>query len=460
MSVVHSLWLGHVMIRIGRQQLRRACAASVLFAVVCLPGAAGAETQTSTGALPDGTAYRIDVPDPWNGTLLVGLDYAAGRSASSPQTQALLARGYAMAGTTRLVTGWEVEESIANQIATVDIATRLYGRPERTIVFGASLGAYTGAATIQARPERFDGAVLMCGGLAGAVGLWNSKLDALFVAKTLLAPGDVTLPVIGIPDDFATTARPAWLAMLAEAQETPEGKARIALAAVLAQLPTWSDRRKPQPALSDLAGRQEGLYDSLAGGPLPLTGQAMSSRNEIERRSGGNISSNAGIDYGEMLTRVSGSDVVREFYRQAGLDLEADLEALRRAPRVTADAAALTWTASGTWDGRLAMPVLTLNGVGDNISPVAGQQAYEAAAQAAGRAEMLRQVYTNTAGHCGFSAAEGVATVETLVTRLRTGQWGDLTDPSTINSLAESLDLGESRFISYTPEEFVRAAGR
>ena len=106
------------------------------------------------------------------------------------------------------------------------------------------------------------------------------------------------------------------------------------------------------------------------------------------------------------------------------------------------------------------MPVLTLNGVGDNISPVAGQQAYEAAAQAAGRVEMLRQVYTNTAGHCGFSAAEGVATVETLVTRLRTGQWGDLTDPSTINSLAESLDLGESRFISYTPEEFVRAAGR
>lgn len=460
MSVVQSLWVGHVMNRLGRHSLRRVCGASVLVAIVCLPGAAGAETRTSTGELPDGTAYRIDVPDPWNGILLVGLDYAAGRSASSPQSQALLARGYGLAGTTRLVTGWEVEESIANQIATVDIATRLYGRPDRTIVFGASLGAHTGAATIQARPERFDGAVLMCGGLAGAVGLWNSKLDALFVAKTLLAPGDASFPVIGIPDDFATTARPRWLAMLAEAQETPEGKARIALAAVLAQLPTWSDRRKPQPSPSDLAGLQEGLYDSLAGGPLPVVGQAMSSRNEIERRSGGNISSNVGIDYGEMLVRVGGADLVRELYRQARLDLDADLETLRSAPRVTADAAALAWTAAGTWNGRLEVPVLTLNGVGDNISPVAGQQAYEAAAQAAGRAEMLRQVYTNTAGHCGFSAAEGVAAVETLVTRLRTGEWGDLTDPSTMNSLAESLDLGESRFIPYTPEEFLRATGR
>jgi pimeloyl-ACP methyl ester carboxylesterase len=413
----------------------------------------------STGALPDGTAYRIDVPDPWNGVLLIGLDYAAGGE-RQPQTQALLARGYAMAGTTRLVTGWAVDQSIANQIATIDIVVKTYGKPTRTIVLGASLGAHTGAATIQARPDRFDGAVLMCGGLAGAVGLWNSKLDALFVAKVLLAPTDATLPVIGIPNDFATTARPAWLKALAAAQETPQGRARIALAAVLAQLPTWSDPRKPQPAASDLAGLQVGLYDSLAGGPLPTAGQAMSSRNEIERRSGGNISTNAGIDYARQLAQVSGSDLVRELYRQAGLDLAADLEALRKAPRVTADEKAVRWTAPGMWDGKLAMPVLTVNGVGDNISPVSGQQAYEAAVRAAGKSEMLRQVYTNTAGHCGFSAAESVAAVETLMARLKTGQWGDSTNPYTMNALAQSLNLGAARFIPYVPDTFVRAAAR
>src|SRR5690606_12927201 len=116
---------------------------------------------------------------------------------------------------------------------------------------------------------------LLCGGLSGSVGQWQSKLDAVYVAKMLLAPDDPNLPVINVPDDFATTARPAWLAMFAKAQQTPEGRARIALAAVLGQLPTWSVASKPKPAGWDLAALQEGLYDSLAGGPLPLIGQAM-----------------------------------------------------------------------------------------------------------------------------------------------------------------------------------------
>ena len=428
---------------------------ALAWAAVTLPAVAGAETRTTTGTLADGTAYRVDVPDPWNGILLVGLDYAAGGGAGSALSQALLARGYAMGGTTRLVTGWAIDQSIANQLATIDIVIRLYGRPTRTIVLGSSLGAHTGAATIQARADRFDGAVLMCGGLAGTVALWNSKLDGVFAARTLLAPSDPTLPVIGIPGDFATTARPAWLKMLADAQESPAGRARIALAAVLAQLRTWSDPGKAQPGASDIDGQQQGLYDSLAGGPLPMIGQAMSSRNEIERRSGGNISSNVGIDYRRQLARAGGRELVIELYHRAGLDLDADLDALAKAARVAADAKALAWTAPGVWNGKLAVPVLTVNGIGDNISPVSGQSAYEAVVRAAGRSEMLRQVYTNSAGHCGFSAAEGVAAVETLVARLNTGRWGDTT-PEAMKAKAESLGLGAARFVPFTPPAFVR----
>ena len=180
--------------------------------------------------------------------------------------------------------------------------------------------------------------------------------------------------------------------MLAAAQESPAGRARIALAAVLAQLPTWSDPRKAQPGASDIDGQQQGLYDSLAGGPLPMIGQAMSSRNEIERRSGGNISSNVGIDYRRQLARAGGRELVIELYRRAGLDLDADLDTLGKAPRVAADTKALAWTAPGVWDGKLAVPVLTVNGIGDNISPVSGQSAYKAVERAAGRSEMLRQV--------------------------------------------------------------------
>jgi pimeloyl-ACP methyl ester carboxylesterase len=410
-------------------------------------------TVTGTGSLPDGTAYRFDMPPAWNGTLLIGLDYAAGAT-PNPTSQALLGRGYAMAGTTRLVTGWDVTKSIANQLATIDLFTKTHRAPARVFVLGSSLGAHTGAATIQAQPARFQGAVLMCGGLAGAVGLWNSKLDGMFVAKTLLAAADPALSVIGIPDDFATVMRPAWLKTLAAAQQTPEGRARIALAAVVAQLPTWSDPRKPQPAASDLAALQAGLYDSLAGGPLPMAGQAMSSRNEIERRSGGNISANVGVDYADLLARSGQADLVAALYREAGVDLRADLDRLARAPRVSESPGALAWTAPAVWDGNLRVPVLTVNGIGDNISPVSGQAAYERAVEKAGKGDMLRQVYTNTAGHCGFSPGEVVAAVDALSARVATGRW-DI-NPYVLNAAAQAAAPGASRFVPYQPAPFLR----
>ncbi len=411
---------------------------------------------TTTGTLTDGTAFRIDYPDQFNGTLLVGLDYASSNP-NSAQTQALLARGYAMAGTTRFVTGgWNTEGAVNNQVEVVNKFKSIHGRPARAVAFGSSAGGHTGAATIQARPDVFSGAVLMCGGLSGTVGQWHAKLDAVYVAKMLIAPNDPRLPVINIPDDFATNARPAWLATLANAQQTPEGRARIALAAVLGQLPTWSHPAKPKPANWDLAAIQEGLYDSLAGGPLPTIGQAMSSRNEIERRSGGNISSNVGVDYAELLSRVENSEVVRQLYREANLDLNADLKTLARSPRYKADPKALVWAEPGIFDGELEVPVLTVNNIGDNISTAASQSAYEEEVHRAGAGKMLRQLYVESAGHCGFSAAETVAAVEVLQSRLLTKKWDDADNPHKLNAIARSLNLGAARFISYSPDEFAR----
>lgn len=435
------------------QRLKHIAAAT--FIALATPAAALAAV-TTTGALNDGTAFRIDYPDQFNGTLLVGLDYASGNP-NSAQTQALLARGYAMAGTTRFVTGgWNTAGAIDNQVEVVQKFKGIHGNPARTVAFGSSAGGHTGAATIQARPDVFNGAVLMCGGLSGTVGQWHAKLDAVYVAKMLLAPNNPNLPVINVPDDFATNARPAWLAMMANAQQTPEGRARIALAAVLGQLPTWSHSAKPKPAEWDLQALQAGLYDSLAGGPLPTIGQAMSSRNEIERRSGGNISSNVGVDYAELLNRVDNADIVRQLYREANLDLKEDLKTLARSPRYKADPKAILWAEPGIFDGELEVPVLTVNNIGDNISTVASQTAYENEAERAGAEHMLRQLYVESAGHCGFSAAETVAAVETLQERLLTKKWSDSANPHKLNALARSLNLGAARYIDYQPDQFAR----
>ena len=66
-------------------------------------------------------------------------------------------------------------------------------------------------------------------------------------------------------------------------------------------------------------------------------------------------------------------------------------------------------------------------------------------------------MYVNSAGHCAFSPAESITAINTLVDRVSTGAWGMSTNPHTLNSNAEALDIGPSRFINYQPEPFARA---
>ncbi|WP_457419380.1 CocE/NonD family hydrolase [Roseateles sp. P5_E7] len=415
--------------------------------------------DTTQGKLPDGTPYRIDVPLRWNGTVLVGLDYA-GRDPMAPDdgettNRALMAAGYALAGTTRTITGWAIHKSAENAVRTLDLFEARYGKPRHAVQFGSSQGGHTAAVSVQAYPSRWSGALAQCAGLAGSIGQWHAKSDALFAAKALLAPGS-DLPVVGIPKDWRTTALPAWQSVLAEARQTPQGRARVALAAMLGQLPDWADAAVPPPRRDDLNAREAGLGDSLAlAPPRGLIGQAMSSRSQIEALAGGNITANVGVDYARVLRVADVDGLVARLYQRAGLDLAADLGRLARAPRVVADPQAVAYMATGVFDGRLQVPVLTLSGIGDAISGIAAQQAYESVVQAAGKSALLRQTYVESAGHCGFKPAETVAAVQTLMRRIETGAW-PRTDAAAMNQAAAATGLGDSRFIVFVPPPFAR----
>jgi pimeloyl-ACP methyl ester carboxylesterase len=437
---------------------------AALASVACASSAMAA-FETTKGILPDGTAYRIDFPDHWNGTVLIGLDYA-GRDPmiegdANAANRQLIEQGFAMAGTTRLVTGWAIHLAAANAIRTLDLFEAKYGKARHAIQFGNSQGGHTAAVSMQAYPQRWDGALIQCGGLSGAVGQWQGKFDALFAAKTLLAPdaADSSLPVIHVPQDWQTTALPAWKQMLEGAEKTPAGQARIALAAMLGQLPAWADRNQPQPQADDLNAQASGLADSLIRN---LLNQAMSSRAQLEKRSGGNITSNVGMDYAKALAQIDQEGLIARLYQKAGLNLQDDLVRLAQAPRVSADPDAIAFVATGVFDGNLQAPVLTVNGIGDPISTVASQQIYGATVKAAGKEALLRQVYTASAGHCGFTPAESVAAVQTLMRRINTGTW-PATDAVAMNQAAAATGLGlapgAARFIPYTPRRFERAYG-
>ncbi|CAN5595065.1 alpha/beta hydrolase [soil metagenome] len=363
-----------------------------------------AAPRHETGTLANGATYVIDVPEAWNGTLLL-FSHGYARGPANPAQNApgeavkpqLLAKGYALAGSSFASTGWALEDAVPDQLATLDAFTAAVGKPKHTLAWGSSMGGLATMALIEGHPERFDGALPMCGSVGGAVAMMNSAFDAAFAFKTLLAP-DLKL-VAGV-DDRAVAERAG--VVVAQARQTPEGRARLALVAALAQLPG--------------ATLDEQLKSFVMGVFFP--------RADQERRAGGVFSWNTGVDYQRQVKTSGRRKALAAAYASAGLDLDQDLAALNAAPRQTADPKAVAYlTAHYVTTGALSRPVLSLHTTDDPLTSSANEGTYAAKVAARGKGKLLRQVFVARTGHCTFQPEEMVAAVDLLEGRVETGAW-------------------------------------
>src|SRR5580700_3112102 len=231
--------------RIRRYPLIAVCAA--LLALAWGPAAApslasngpttcATTARTLTGTLADGATYLIQVPANWNCTLfLYSHGYVVPGSANPPQDVGdpvtgawLLGHGYALAGSSYATTGWAIQSALPDQISTLDAFDSSYGRPGRTIAWGHSLGGIITAGLIQDYPQRFTAALPMCGVLSGGVATWNTALDAEFAFQQLIDP---SVQVVNITNPATNLAQAE--AAAAQAQQTPQGRARLALVSAL-----------------------------------------------------------------------------------------------------------------------------------------------------------------------------------------------------------------------------------
>ncbi|GAA1896585.1 alpha/beta hydrolase [Actinomadura bangladeshensis] len=457
--------------RLPHVPLRRAATAVTAAAALALttapPSAAAGHAPLSLrGVHPTGATYAIEVPADWNGTVLAfspGYGQGAGDQqrpaelgGNAAARQWLLDRGYALAGTRPYGDGWAVEETLRDSAATLAVFAAKAGKPKTALAWGSSMGGNVAAGLAERRPDLVDGALPYCASVAGPVAMLNQSLDAAFAFTTLLAPGtdDITLARLGSADAEART-RAAAGKVLETAQQTPQGRARIALAAAFAQVSTWSVPGTPEPADDDWAGQQEQQYAAF----MPTV---FSPRFPLEQRAGGNMSWNDGVDYREQLRQSGNARQVRALYEAAGLDLDADLARLDREPRISADPGAVAYMERNfTPDGELDVPVLTLHERGDNFPTVTQARAYSDAVRRAGDGRMLRQAFVDRPGHCGYTGAELVATALTLERRVKTGRWGADADAPHLGRLAERLaardpELGTAQFVRFRPDRFLR----
>lgn len=431
---------------------------------LCLvPISAAAAVTTHTGALADGATYLIEVPGNWNHTLLL---YSHGyvtpgspnpaQDVGDPATGGfLLSQGYALAGSSYAHTGWALQEAIPDQIATLDKFKSLVGTPARTIAWGHSLGGIITAGLLQTHPNRFNAALPMCGVVAGGVAVWNEGLDGEFVIKELLASTSA-LQLVHITNPTANLNLAEGI--LFQAQASPQGRARIALAAAVGDLPGWFTPGSPEPSSTDFALQEANQFKWLTQVDGPF---AFALRAELEARAGGNPSWNTGVDYEKQLERSIDKAEVRALYKQAGLSLDADLDTLEKAARISADPAAVKYlTDHIVFNGNLGgKPVLTIHTTGDGLVLNSDEQAYRDVVQDAKDSRLLREAFVHRAGHCTFTPAETIAALKALEHRLNTGKWGGATDPEALNSAATALgplNIAPASYIDFEPAPFLR----
>jgi pimeloyl-ACP methyl ester carboxylesterase len=423
------------------RELRVLIVTVAAMAVAAMPATAAPPTCTNptvtcdTGTAEDGSTFKAEVPPDWNGTLLLySHGYVPFFLPNPPAEDArnrsvadhLLAEGFALAGSSYASSGWAVEDALRDQIDLLERFEDRFGKPRRTIAWGESMGGMITAGLVQRHPRRFDGALPFCGILGGAVGLWNQNLDLQYAIKTLLAadPNPAVsgpasqLELVHISDWQVNVARAG--AAVAAAQATPQGRARLALAAALFPLPDWWSAATPRPPRDDYEARRQNQLQALQ---LQLA-FIFGFRQEVEQRAGGNPSWNIGVDYARLLARSSSRDLVHALYRAGGLDLRRDLRLLAHGRRVAPELRATDYLVRNiVYDGRLPVPVLTVHTTDDGLVVSPHQEAYRDAVRRAGRSRLLKQLYLDRPGHCAFTDDEILSALDVLIERLDRGRW-------------------------------------
>ena len=402
--------------------MRRRHGLTVLVLLLLCTGSASLRAESASagdlsGQLPDGALWRIAVPEHWNGTLLL-YSHGYARDMQAPALAPrglepwLLQHGYALAASSYARPGWAVAEAVPDQLATLDQFVSSIGKPLRTIAWGESMGGLITVALAERQPSRLDGALSACGSVAGSLAMMNMALDGAFAFTTLIGPDAGSLP---------------------QALTSPQGRARLALAAALGGL--------PQHQLEQVA------RTFAAGVFLP--------REDQEQRAGGRFSWNTGVDYRVLLDHSGRRGWVAAYYRQSGISLTRDLETLNAAPRSSADPRAVAYMrAHYAPDGDLNVPLLSYHTIGDGLTSPVLEGAYARQVKQAGREANLRVAWVAAEGHCTFSAAEHLIALRALESRLQSGRWD--VNAERLNATGLAPDLGPRRFLRYTPDPLPR----
>ena len=338
-----------------------------------------------------GAGYRIEVPDNWNGDLVVwahgfrgtGLELTVD---NHPLREFLIDNGYAWAASSYSRNDYDVTTGVQDTHALVKRFNGLVGKPDKVYITGESMGGHITAVSIEQYGNTYDAALPVCGVL-GDYALFDYFLDFNAAAQQL-ATGMSTFPV-GDPALYIGVTVPAIKAGL----EAFPG--------------TWPS------TLSAEGENHKNLTELRSGGVRPNFDDAFLFWNSIASATGpGNFLFELGLGDGTLPRAPGvGADNIGVIYQFDTNPVQNPAEqALNNSiVRVSADPQGPGPNGLAqvpVISGDINVPVLTLHNLGDLFVPVLNEIEYASRVQANGKSNLLVQRAIRGVLHCDFRDAE------------------------------------------------------
>ena len=335
-----------------------------------------------------GAGYQIEVPENWNGELVL---YAHGYHAYDPSLtvdqpalrQHFIENDYAWAASSYQTNGYSVGVGAEDTRLLAQLFAELVGEPSRTYLYGNSLGAHVTTFLMERYPSEFDGALAECGAVAGVAVLDYFASWSILAAYLTGVEGGIDID----PDSY--------LAAITE----------IDVLLGPADSPT-------------IAGTQfESAVSELSGGRRPFLHEGY-----LESRDWNFLVTLDAYRNPEMSIAAASNEDER-YTTDSGLGLTAD-ELNRTIPRLAANPdvrAGERFPEFNPVTGRIEAPYLTLHNTGDLFVPISQEQIYRRAVEDTGRSDLLVQRAIRRPGHCAFRPPERQRAFDDLVRWVETG---------------------------------------
>jgi pimeloyl-ACP methyl ester carboxylesterase len=385
-----------------------------------LPFTALAGATAHWGA-ENGAGWRIEVPDDWNGDLVLYAHGFAGTGPSlnvgNPSIRAhLINSGYAWGASSYRANGYVPGVGAEDTYDLLRIFRREVGnnteggkqgqsgKPNRVYLFGVSMGGQVVGHMIEKWPNTFAGALPVCG-VMGDNELFDFFQDLYLVAETLVG----NEPTVPTPVDYYTNPAQGWQV-------------------------TRTFLGVPFPNnLTPLGEQFKQIVEMLSGGDRPVFDEGWVGP------SGGAFAFNFGSAVAGPARENIGT--IYQFDTDLALTPEEQLfnDTIVRLKAETRDRNPLGLytesTSSPRLSGRFQIPVLTLHTLGELFVPFHMEQIYARRAIAAGNSDLLVQRAIRGRSHCEFLSGELTRAFDDLVGWAVNGvkpEGDDILDPANV----------------------------